>query len=94
MQRPRNKFGCVKKNKYHKFYLFLVFNKERRKYNDLMRKLRAGVAVLDMEYNIIAIQTNLNDSWVCQYYFGLVLGVISLFISLAWVAHMYYLLIT
>jgi hypothetical protein len=66
----------------------LVFNKERRKFNDLMRKLRAGVAILDRDFQMIKIQEDLNDSWVCQYYFGLVLGIFCLIISLAWWFHM------
>ena len=70
-------------------YIFIVWNGERRKYNDLMRKLRAGVQVLDKEYQLILIQKDLNDSWVCQYYFGLLLGLICLLVSMAWVIHMY-----
>lgn len=58
-----------------------------------MRKLRAGVNVLDREYQLVAIQQDLNDSWICQYYFGLVLGVFCLIISLAWFIHMYYLIL-
>lgn len=53
-----------------------------------MKKLRAGVAVLDKEYQLIVIQGDLNDSWICQYYLGLVLGVLCLFISIAWFLHM------
>jgi hypothetical protein len=68
--------------------MFLVFNKERRRYNELMRKLRAGVSVLDKEYQIINIQNDLNDSWVCQYWLGLFVGIISLLISVAWWIHM------
>lgn len=68
--------------------MFLVFNKERRRYNELMRKLRAGVSVLDKEYQIINIQNDLNDSWVCHYWLGLFVGIISLLISVAWWIHM------
>jgi len=53
-----------------------------------MRKLRAGVAVLDKEYGMITIQTELNDAWVCQYWFGLFLGILCLFVSIAWMIHM------
>jgi hypothetical protein len=53
-----------------------------------MRKLRAGVSVLDKEYQIINIQNDLNDSWVCQYWLGLFVGIIGLLISVAWWIHM------
>ena len=53
-----------------------------------MRKLRAGVEVLDREYNMILIQEDLNDSWVIQYWLGLFLGIICFLISLAWMIHM------
>lgn len=52
-----------------------------------MRKFRASVAVLDKEYQIVAIQKDLNDSWVCWYWFGLIFGIICLIVSLAWWVH-------
>lgn len=63
-------------------------SKDKREYNDKIRRLKAGVILLDKEYEYIQVQTELNDSWVLHYYFGLVLGFITLLIALAWFAHM------
>jgi hypothetical protein len=63
-------------------------NRDKRKYNDLIKRLRAGCLVLDKQYLMIQLQEELNDSWVLQYYFGLFLGIIFIFISLTWVTHM------
>ncbi len=53
-----------------------------------MRKLRAGVEILDKDYQLVLIQTELNESWICQYWLGLFIGIICLIISLAWWIHM------
>jgi LMBR1 domain-containing protein 1 len=63
-------------------------SKDKREYNDKIRRLKAGVLLLDKEYEYIQVQTELNDSWVLHYYFGLLLGIITLLIALAWFAHM------
>lgn len=68
--------------------LIVVINKERRHYNDVMRKVRAGVLMLDKEYRTIQIQHELNDSWVLQYWLGLFLGILCLMISITWMVHM------
>lgn len=65
-----------------------MFNKDKRKYKEILNKVGAGVIVLEKDYQLICIQEDLNDSWVCQYYFGFVLGVFCLFISFAWLVHM------
>jgi len=41
-----------------------IFSKDRRKYNDVMRKLRAGTHILDKQYQAVLIQNELNDQWV------------------------------
>ena len=64
------------------------YNKDKRKYNDIMKKLNAGVLMLDKKHNIIKLQKELNDSWVLHYYIGLFLGIIFIFITLAWFIHM------
>ena len=53
----------------------------------MMRKLRISVMMIDNEYQMIAIQEELNDEWVLKYYLGLVLGIICLIISIAWFLH-------
>jgi hypothetical protein len=69
---------------------YLVFNKERRTYNDRLRKLRAGVFILDREYKIITIQTEIGDNvfWALLYWLGLFGGIIFTILSLAWIAQM------
>ncbi len=69
---------------------YLVFNKERRTYNDRLRKLRAGVFILDREYKIITIQTEIGDNvfWALLYWLGLLGGIIFTILSLAWIAQM------
>jgi hypothetical protein len=61
---------------------------EKRVYNEKFRKLKAGVMMLDNQYEIMTIQNDLNDSWVLQYYFGLIFGIVCLLISLTWFVHM------
>ena len=63
-----------------------IFNSDRRKYNSLLRKLKAGVEILDKQYRMILIQNDLNDKWVCQYWFLLLIGIITMIVTLAWVA--------
>jgi LMBR1 domain-containing protein 1 len=63
-------------------------NKDKRKYKDVMKKLRAGCLILDKQYMMIQLQEELNDSWVLHYYLGLFLGIIFTLISLTWVTHM------
>ena len=53
-----------------------------------MCKLRAGVTIIDKDYQMILIQSEVNETWVLHYYFGLILGIICLLISLAWWIHM------
>lgn len=55
-----------------------------------MRKLQAGVYVLDKQYQMILIQNDLNEKWVCHYWLLLPLGIVCLILSLAWVAQMYF----
>jgi LMBR1 domain-containing protein 1 len=64
-----------------------IFSSEKREYNATMRKLRASVCVLDNEYQMIEIQSELNDEWVLKYWFGLLLGIICLILSLSWFIH-------
>ena len=68
----------------------LVFNKERRIYNDKIRKLRAGVHVLNKEYLVITVQNEIgqNAAWVLFYWLGLFGGIIFLILTLCWIAQM------
>ena len=52
-----------------------------------MRKLRASVCMLDNEYQMVEIQTELNDEWVLKYWLGLFVGIICFILSLAWFLH-------
>ncbi len=63
-------------------------SKDKREYNDKMMKLKVGVLMLDKQYDLVEVQTDLNESWVLHYYLGLFLGIITLLIALAWFAHM------
>jgi LMBR1 domain-containing protein 1 len=63
-------------------------NKDKRKYNDVMKRLKAGCLILDKQYMMIQLQEELNESWVLHYYFGLLLGIIFTLVSLTWITHM------
>ena len=65
----------------------LVFNKEKRYYNNLLRQFRAAVCVIDNEYQLIEIQNDLNDKSVLLYWLGLPIGIICLLLSLSWFLH-------
>ena len=52
-----------------------------------MLQLRASVCILDNEYQMVEIQSELNDEWVLKYWLGLFAGIICLIISLAWFIH-------
>lgn len=64
-----------------------AFSKEKREYNDLMKKLRASVNVIDDQYKMIDMQERVNEEWVLSYYLSLIAGVVCLLISLTWVTH-------
>ena len=64
------------------------FSSEKRIYNDKMTKLRAATYILNKEYHMYKIQTELNDKTIFFYYLGLLLGIITTLISLAWFIHM------
>jgi LMBR1 domain-containing protein 1 len=63
-------------------------SRDKRKYNNIMKQLRAGCLVLDKKYFMVQVQEELNDSWVLQYYFSLILGIIFTLVSLTWITHM------
>jgi LMBR1 domain-containing protein 1 len=62
-------------------------NSQKRKYNTIIKKLNVGVLALEKWFNDFKIQSELTDSWVLAYYFKLILGILFLFISLAWIVH-------
>lgn len=64
------------------------FSSEKRVFNDRMTKLRAATYILNKEYRMYKIQTELNDKTIFYYYIGLLIGIISALISLAWLIHM------
>jgi hypothetical protein len=57
-------------------------------YDEKMRKLRAGVHVLDHQYKIILIQNDIEQQGklALLYWLGLFLGIICILLSLCWVA--------
>lgn len=63
-------------------------NKDKRVYNESLSKLRAATYLLDKDYKMYKIQTQLNDELVCHYYLGLILAVIFILLSLSWFIHM------
>jgi len=63
-------------------------NKEKRQYNDTLTKLRAATYILDKDYKMYKIQTELNEKTVFHYYLGVVLAVIFSLISITWFIHM------
>lgn len=63
-------------------------NKDKRVYNETLSKLRAATYLLDKDYKMYKIQTQLNDELVCHYYLGLILAVIFILLSLSWFIHM------
>jgi LMBR1 domain-containing protein 1 len=68
-------------------FIKLVFNKEKRYYNNLLRQFRAAVCIIDNEYQLIEIQSDLNDKNVLLYWLGLPIGIICLLLSLCWFIH-------
>ena len=45
--------------------------------------------ILDKQYENVLIHSDyLNETWVLQYYFGLMVGIFTLFIALIWMTHM------
>lgn len=70
---------------YHKRFFM---NKDKRVYNESLGKLRAATYLLDKDYKMYKIQTNLNDELVCHYYLGLLLAFIFILLSLCWFIHM------
>ena len=77
---------CENKD-YHKRFFF---SGEKREYNDKLVKLRAATYMLDKDYRMFKIQTELNEEMVCHYYFGFVLACLFSVISIAWFIHMYF----
>lgn len=71
--------GAKKKN---------IFSKDRRIYNEKLNKLRAGVHVIDKQYQVIAIQDDIKKQtkWVVFLWLGLFLGIFCLLITLTWIA--------
>lgn len=70
------------------FHKRIFLSSDKRKYNDQLTKLRAATYILDKDYKMYKIQTELNDKTVFHYYLGIVLAVIFSLISLAWFLHM------
>lgn len=64
------------------------FSSDRRAYNDLMVKLRAATYLLDKDYKMYKIQTELNEEGVVWYWFGLFIGIFCILVSLTWFIHM------
>lgn len=81
-----------------------MFNSERRKHDELMRRLKASVYLLDDECTILDMQggtvwdteeeKKLKESqevkcdWAVWYWMSLFVGIILLIISLVWFLHM------
>jgi LMBR1 domain-containing protein 1 len=61
---------------------------DKRAYNDKLTKLRAATYLLDKDYRMYKIQTELNEKLVFHYWLGLFLGIIFLIITIAWYLHM------
>jgi LMBR1 domain-containing protein 1 len=72
------------RDQYCKKIFYLVFSKEKREYNDIMKKLRASVNLLDDEYKMIEMQEKQQDEWVLSYYISLFVGIICLLFTLSW----------
>lgn len=70
------------------FHKGFFLSKNKRVYNDSLTKLRAATYVLDKDYKMYKIQTELNNETVFHYWLGLVLGIIFLLISITWFIHM------
>ena len=70
-----------------KFINNLVFSKEKREYNRMLRQLRAAVCIIDNEYQVIDIQKDLKDYNVLIYWLGIPFGIVCLLLSLCWFVH-------
>jgi hypothetical protein len=66
----------------------LVFNKERRVYNTQLNKLKTGAMLMERRFKVLEIQKELNNKWVLHLYLLLLLGILCLIVSLAWLAQM------
>lgn len=69
---------------------FLVFNAEKRNYDRLKNQFSAGIVIVEKEYQIIVINNEIgeNAKWVILYWLLIPLGIISICLTLAWVAQM------
>lgn len=65
-----------------------MLSKERRDYEAKLRSLQASMMIIDKQYQTIVVQSDINDEWVLHYYFCLILGIISIVISILWVVQM------
>ena len=63
-----------------------IFSSDRRHYDELVKKLKVGVSVVDDQYQVIQIQNLANRTSALGYVLQLILGIICIILSLLWIA--------
>ena len=63
-----------------------IFSSDRRHYDELVKRLKVGVSVIDDQYQIIQIQNLANRTSALGYVVQLIVGIICLILSLLWIA--------
>ena len=62
-----------------------IFNKEKRRYNELLKQLKVGVSVIDDQFQIINMQNLANQTSALGYLLQLIAGIFCFILSLLWI---------
>ena len=72
-----------------------IFNKEKRRYKELLKQLKVGVSVIDDQYQLINMQNYANQTSALGYLLQLIAGIFCFILSLLWIAQiLLYIIIT
>ena len=63
-----------------------IFSKEKRQYNDLLKKLKVGVSIIDDQFQIINMQNMANQTSALGYLIQLLAGFFCMILSFTWIA--------
>ena len=62
-----------------------MFSKEKRHYNQLLKELKVGVAVIDEQFQIINMQSLANQTSALGYLLQLIAGIFCIILSILWI---------
>ena len=66
-----------------------IFSSDRRHYEDLLKRLKVGVSVIDDQYQIIQIQNLANRTSALGYVLQLIAGIICIILSILWIVQIF-----